>query len=513
MALSAKKKRALFSLYEEDNAPGFARRLIACGWTIVATKNVTTLLGKHGIEAQDVADFLKTGETYPFPPTLHPQMELALTTDAEESINLVFDTTYPLSEGNDVGGHTLLALAAKGSRIVVSSNDDMEKVLGQIQSSGSLEPEFHEYLIRKTYGKISSHYFSLYKPASNPNGSTKEGEKRIPLKEGENPYQVPADMVATNFNDELSLVNFDRVSGELPCFTNVADWDSMLKILCALSGAFRKNFKKIPNIFIAAKHGNPCGLGVDWQSKKNAVELALFGNPTAVWGGESILNFTVDQVMGQLMLSSERRRALLGNPNWMLDLIAAPQFDADAIKILGKRKERKLFSNSALKEAKCDESEWSYRPVRGGGLQQPPNNYILDFEDCEKSSTFNKINIKESLAVAWVAAWHSNHGGNEVAIAKDGQLLGIGGGPSTIEAAATAVHRAQSCGHDLKDSVFCADAFFPFTDAPEELVGAGCRYGLVPKGGKNFQLVKNFFSEHNVEVGYLPPEIRGFCRH
>jgi len=505
--------RALFSLYKADDALPFARGLIACGWTIVATTNVAMLLKQNDIEVQDVADFLNIKEAYSFPPTLHPKMELCLTTNEVEPIHLVFDITYPLHEGNDVGGHTLLALAAKGSRIVVTSQNDMEKVLDQIEADGKIDSEFHDLLIRKAYEKISKHYSSLHETHSTIINDPPKGPKKTSLREGENPYQTPANLLIEDFDDALSLGNFKQVSGDSPCFTNVADWDSILKILCSLCNVFKKYLNKVPHIFIAAKHGNPCGLGISWGSPEKALELGLFGNPKSVWGGEVITNFKIDSVVGQMLLRSEKRKEMLGNLHWMLDIILAPSISAEAIEILGKRKERKLYTNLALKEPNIDEAQWSSRPVRGGRLEQPPNNFILDLSDCKVFTSSVENKIKESLAIAWGVAFHSNHGGNEVVIAKEGQLLGAGGGPSTIEAVEMAVHRAKSCGHNLEDSVFVADAFFPFTDAPEILIQAGCKYGIVPKGGKNFEKVQALFIDHNIEVFYLPSSIRGFCRH
>ena len=122
-------------------------------------------------------------------------------------------------------------------------------------------------------------------------------------------------------------------------------------------------------------------------------------------------------------------------------------------------------------------------------------------------------NVIDSMVVAWAVAWHSNHGGNEVSLVKDYDLLAVGGGPSTVDAIATALQRANACGHDLAGSVFAADAFFPFTDAPEILAQAGCAYGIVPKGGKNFEMVKELFTRERIEVLFLPEEYRGFCRH
>ncbi len=121
--------------------------------------------------------------------------------------------------------------------------------------------------------------------------------------------------------------------------------------------------------------------------------------------------------------------------------------------------------------------------------------------------------VRDSIVVAWAVAWHSNHGGNEVSLVYDRNLLAVGGGPSTVDAIDTALQRAKACGHDLAGSVFAADAFFPFTDAPEILAQAGCAYGIVPKGGKNFEAVKELFTRERIEVLFLPEEYRGFCRH
>tara|TARA_B100000686_G_scaffold48155_1_gene51481 strand:+ start:16186 stop:17706 length:1521 start_codon:yes stop_codon:yes gene_type:complete len=505
--------RALFSLCNTDNVLSLARRLIDCGWTIIGTNNVVKVLEKNGLAVLDVAEFLNIKEAYPFPPTLHPKMELSLSTNEAESIHLVFDITYPLDEGNDVGGHTLIALAAKGSRIVVTSQSDMEKVLDQIQADGKIDSEFHDLLIRKAYEKISKHYSSLSETHSRITNDPQKGLEKTSLREGENPYQIPANLIIEDLDDTLSLGNFEQISGDSPCFTNVADWDSILKILCSLCSVFKQYFNKVPYIFIAAKHGNPCGLGIGWDSPETAIELGLFGNSKSVWGGEVITNFQIDSVVGQMLLTSEKRKETLGNPYWMLDMILAPSISAEAIEILGKRKERKLYSNPALKEPNIDGAEWSSRPIRGGRLEQPPNNFILDLSDCEVFTSSVENKIKESLAIAWVTAFHSNHGGNEVAIAKEGQLFGVGGGPSTVEAVEMAVYRAQLCGHNLNDSVFVADAFFPFIDAPEILIKSGCKYGLVPKGGKNFNRVQTLFIDHNIQVFYLPSYIRGFCRH
>jgi phosphoribosylaminoimidazolecarboxamide formyltransferase/IMP cyclohydrolase len=100
-----------------------------------------------------------------------------------------------------------------------------------------------------------------------------------------------------------------------------------------------------------------------------------------------------------------------------------------------------------------------------------------------------------------------------VSLVKGCNLQVVGGGPSTVDAIATALQRAKIYGHNLAGSIFAADAFFPFTDAPKMLAQAGCAYGIVPKGGKNLEMVKEFFTREQIKVHFLPEEYRGFCRH
>ena len=500
---------ALFSLNEPSDGLEFAPRLLDLGWKIVATQNVALRFAESGIQTEEVSRFLGIQESYPFPPTLHPKIELALTTITTTAIDLVFDTTYPLNKGNDVGGHTLLALAAKGNRIVVSNQEDMDSVVKQLlQNKNEIEPELRQRLIVQTYEKISNHY-QILSHKNDPNQATPTYE----LMEGENPYQAPAHLLTFKDSDALCLGKFKQLSGIKPCFTNMADLDSLVKLMCVLVETFLKNDSKAPYITIAAKHGNPCGLSVSWDTPEKSIDGALFGNPRAIWGGEIITNFSISEEIGSMLFQSSKRNEFFDSPYWMLDLVAAPEFQQDAIRLLGKRNSRKLFQNPNLFDPQLDRAPWSYRPIRGGYLRQPPNHLVLNWQEFPNLPDNIEKAVIDSMVVAWAVAWHSNQGGNEVTIVKDGNLLAVGGGPSTVDAITTAFERAKSCGHDLVGSVFAADAFFPFTDAPEIIVRAGCTHGIVPKGGKNFQLVEDFFAQKEIKVLFLPEEHRGFCRH
>ena len=507
------KRTALFSLSNVDCADRFAAQLIRRGWNILATPETVRLLRGKGIPVTDISDFtgIKKRSEYIFPPTLHPKIEQALTVKCPSPIDLVYDIPYPVSEGNDVGGHTLLALAVKGGRIPVMCVDDMKKVISSMSKTGDIRSKLHHELIEKASFAVAKHYSGIMTKGKY---DFLEGRFSFRLLNGENPYQIPASaFISETQQDPLSLFNFKKVSGEPPCFTNIADADSALRTMCLASAAFLLNTGAIPKICVAAKHGNACGMGISKVSAAEAIQKALYGNPRAVWGGEVITNFPINLQLAELLFSCKNREHLLGSSSWMLDFIMAPAFTSEAISVLGRRQKRKLFENSTLLSPSLEKAKFVYRPVRGGFLRQPPANYVLNLKKCRiEGRDYSEIEMS-SLIIAWATVYSSAHGGNEIALAKNGTLLSVGGGPSTIDAATVAVLRAKQNGHEAKGSAFAANAFFPFTDAPLILCNAGVEIGSVPRGGRNETEVRDFFRTHNKSITYIPQKFRGFCRH
>ena len=506
-------KRALFSV---DNIAGiehFAARLKKMGWHIIGSKETVRELERHNIAVEDIADFTGIEKDYGFPPTLHPKVEAALTLDKSFRIDLLYDVPYPQSKGNDVGGCTLLGLAAKGKRIVAFMPEDMEQVIKELEEDRdhrSVSADLHRELIGKASAYIARHYLTLT-PIDREN--LLAGRSILRLANGENPYQKPADLFTLDDKDRLSLPQLQPQNANIPCFTNLADTDCILHTLCLAAEAFYLRHKKAPFIAIAAKHGNACGMAIEWDSTEKSVLGALSGNPIAIWGGEFITNFKIDEKLARLLHKSEERKKKFGSAYWMLDIIVAPDFDEEAIEILSKHSSRKLYKNPELYKPGLTDSRWQCRQVRGGFLRQPPSDYILDFTKVESDASGLNDRIRDDLILAWSVAYSSFHGGNEIALAKEGRLLGAGGGPSTLDAAKTALMRAQACGHDTTGSVFAADAFFPFTDAPAVLKEAVSSCGIVPAGGKNEALVRKYFADSDISVVYIKPQYRGFYRH
>ena len=157
------RKKALFSLFDTTKADDFARVLIKRGWQIIASNKTGIYLKQHNVPITKLTDFLKFNENYGFSPTLHPKIEFNLTSDnpGKDKIDMVYIINYPITQGNDVGGHTILALAAKGKRIPVSSIKDMEKVIKEISQNDDISPRLRSQLIKKAYTKVSKHFLKL----------------------------------------------------------------------------------------------------------------------------------------------------------------------------------------------------------------------------------------------------------------------------------------------------------------------------------------------------------------
>lgn len=504
---------ALISLHDTTGLADDARRLIGAGFTLVASRESSSLIAAAGLPVIDLADYTGLSEDFGFPPTLHPRLERALTAGPAElpdaPIELAYINPYPAEVGNDVGGRTILMLAVKGQRLAATCRGDLLRVLACLESGGDL-PTLRRQLADAACFAVARHFASLISPTAP--FATAFGEAWLTLAEGENPYQQPAVAYRSPDADPLALTRFRLLGSQPPCFTNAADADAILHHLCLLAEGLEKNIGTVPWLCIAAKHGNACGIGVSRHSPREAIDRALAGNPRAIWGGEVIVNFPIDAELAAALFASDERETRLGSRHWMLDVVMAPDFTPDAAELLGKREFRKLLANPALAEPRLPRGSRMLRPVRGGALGQPVAGYVLDLSACVGNVQFDEAAVTDIL-IAWSAAYSSNHGGNEVALAKGGMLLAAGGGPSTVDAARSAATRCAEQGHDATGAAFAADAFFPFTDAPQIVADAGATRGAVPDGSRNDDTVKAFFHDRRIAVAWIPAAFRGFCRH
>ncbi len=329
---------------------------------------------------------------------------------------------------------------------------------------------------------------------------------------GENAYQSPAFLESAGTEDPLALENFVVIEGALPSYNNWCDVDRLLQTMTHLTAAWKLRFKDVPYIAIGAKHGNPCGAAIKgWP--RQTVAWMIEGDIRAIFGGAIMTNFRLDAEVASAMAESMPEQKAL------FDLVIAPEFEAQAIQVLSRKKGKcRLITNPSLERMQSASLDIAprYRYVRGGRLVQPNYNFLLDFSDPEMK-VYGKAHIlfEEDLLLAWGVGCTSNS--NTITIANNGMIIGNGvGQQDRVSAAKLAINRATNAGHKdlLKGAVAYSDSFFPFPDGVQVLIDAGIKAIFSTSGSIKDKEVQDLCVENDVTLYQLPDsKARGFFEH
>jgi len=211
------------------------------------------------------------------------------------------------------------------------------------------------------------------------------------------------------------------------------------------------------------KHATPCGVAVG-PTIGAALERAIATDPVARYGCAIALNRPI---------GTAGTGALKGV---FVDLLAAPEFDPDALEALGHRQKIKLIR---LDPAVVAESRWEAKSALGRLLLQEADRRELASSDL-KRVTGSPGGPEEiaSLGFAWRVVRHAKS--NAIVLATGTSTVGIGSGqPTRVKAVELACEVAGARG---RGSVLASDAFFPFPDGVEAAGRAGVR-AIVQPGG------------------------------
>lgn len=567
------QKRALISVYHKPGVQDFAAGLVALGWEILSSGGTAKFLSEHGVPVRDVAELIGGGSilghrVVTLSRQIHagllarycPEDQAAMTELGLPYIDLVCCDFYPLDqeiakpgatiesviEQTDIGGPTMVRSAAKGGRIVICDPLDRPSILFQLQTNGDVSPDARQALRAKAESTVANYCLDSARFHSESSLDGWLFEQEWELAYGENRCQSPAFLYAlVGNNDPLAWHRFEVLAGH-PSYISITDGDRALRLMCAMSEAFRLSFNQhMPKIAIVCKHGNACGVGVDWDDPEIAIRKAMMGDAIAAMGGELMVNFPIEEYLGRLIFAVPGDLLnRVGRKNWGMDVVYAPAIDSATVSLLGKKEKRRLLVNCELAFPLMSEEKWMWRPVRGGAVKQLEPNFVFSIEAVKEWSDGNspilfKINRANAI-IAWAVAWYSVS--NTVALANDNMLISLGcGQQDRIACVRLCLDRAKRSGHKTQGAMFASDAFFPYArrnyqpnfwerwldfdlamfglrsgpplEGPELLVQAGCIGGIVPADGKNFEEVRDYFSKMNLAVAFLKPEFRGFFGH
>ncbi len=453
-------KRALISVFHKTNISEFAKFLIEQGYEIISTGGTKKRLEEDGLSVIDIS------EVTDFPEmldgrvkTLHPKIHggiLSIRSNDEHvntmkehgiaPIDMVVVNLYPFFakvnddisfeekvEFIDIGGPTMLRSAAKNFQdvVVVSDIHDYGKIKKEIEERGDVSRETRRQLAAKVFNLTSAYdaavsEFLFGDDDVFPTYLNASYRKIMDLRYGENPHQEAAYYVSTTCDG--SMRDFDQLGGKALSFNNIRDMDVAWKVVCEFD----------ETAVCALKHSTPCGVAIG-SSPADAYQKAFDCDPISIFGGIVACNKEIDKDAAKAM------------KDIFLEIVIAPSFSDDALKILEKKKNLRIIQANAKPQDRYD-----YVKVDGGLLVQDAD---LHFTKEYRTVTDRKPTDTEmdNLIFAMKVVKHVKSNG--IVVVKDLAATGIGGGEtSRIWAARQAAKRAGD------GWVMASDAFFPFDD-------------------------------------------------
>ncbi|RTZ68623.1 MAG: bifunctional phosphoribosylaminoimidazolecarboxamide formyltransferase/inosine monophosphate cyclohydrolase [Verrucomicrobia bacterium] len=490
-----KIERALISVSDKTDLVSFAEVLSLAGVEIISTGGTAKVLREGGIAVQELSDY--TG----FPEmldgrvkTLHPMVHGGLlflrendehtATAAEHGIrpiDLVVVNLYPFEqtvakpdvtlkdaiENIDIGGPSMLRSAAKNhqSVTVVVDPADYGRVADQVSSGGETTLELRRELAVKVYsrtaaydGAIALHLANVYEqdqPSEDlPDKLVVRADKSQNLRYGENPHQRAA--LYGRFGEF-----YRQLHGKALSYNNILD-------LTAAAGLIVE-FDADPPTLAILKHTNACGLG-QGDTLADAWDKAYATDRQAPFGGIIACNTSLDLATAEAISEI------------FTEVIVAPDFDADALELLQKKKNLRL---ARLLLNPANVVPWDVRSVGA-------ESFLVQERDLRQTTAVDLEIVTgrhpsedelKAMLFGWRAVKHVKS--NAIVYAAKDRTLGIGAGQmSRVDSSRIAVWKAGEAGLDLNGSAVCSDAFFPFADGLIAAAEAGATAAIQPGGSK-----------------------------
>ena len=264
-------------------------------------------------------------------------------------------------------------------------------------------------------------------------------------------------------------MNIKQIHGKQLSYNNYNDIFAALTI----SKSLPKNAGTV-----IVKHTNPCGVSI----KKNHLESyksALASDPVSAFGGIVSCNFKVTK-----NLAFELKKLFL-------EVVIANNFDADALKILKKKKNLRLI----------DASNYSFKEI----LRFVSSNeeILVQSEDVKKfnSKDFKVVSKRKpnaqqmkNLIFAFNVCRYVKS--NAIVLVANETTVGIGSGqPSRLDSCQIAIDKMKKFINTNDEIVAASDAFFPFVDGIEKLVQSGITAVIQPSGSIRDKEIINFANQ------------------
>ncbi len=497
MSETKRIKTALISVYHKEGLDEIIARLHDEGVQFLSTGGTRQFIESLGYPCQAVEDLT----SYPSilggrVKTLHPKVfggilcrraleedQLQMAQYGIPEIDLVIVDLYPFEdtvasgaeeqaiiEKIDIGGISLIRAGAKNFKdvVIIASKAQYKPFRDILMDHGACTTLEERRWFAKEAFAVSSHYDSaIFGYFDGEEGSAFrcaiEDQKR--LRYGENPHQKG--YFFGNF-DEV----FDQIHGKEISYNNLLDINAAVDLI--------DEFDEIT--FAILKHNNACGVA-SRSTLLQAWKDALAGDPVSAFGGVLITNEVIDKS------TAEEINKIF------FEVIIAPDYDVDALEILGQKKNRIIL---VRKDAELPKKQ--FRSVLNGVLVQDKD------LDIEIKADLKQVTVKaptdtEVEDMLFANKIVKNSKSNSIVLARGKQLLASGvGQTSRVDALKQAIEKAHSFGFDLQGAVMASDAFFPFPDCVEIAGKEGVTAVIQPGGSINDELSFSYCNKQDIAM-------------
>lgn len=482
------QKQALVSVSNKNGITTFAAELAELGYELISTGGTKQALESAGIPVTGVSAItgfpeILEGRVKTLNPKIHggllaklddPFHRQQLEEHGIKPISIVCVNLYPFREtiikpettvedaieNIDIGGPSMLRAAAKNHQdvIVVTDPEDYGEVLRQLKEKGEVDGGTRRRLAAKVfrhtaaYDALIASYLTGLSGEEFPESMTFTYDLKEKLRYGENPHQRAA-FYRNPLGGKESIAGADQLHGKALSYNNFNDANTALEIVREFSEPAA----------VAVKHMNPCGVGTG-ETILEAYSKAYEADPVSIFGGIVAFNGEVDGETAAMLYEV------------FLEIIIAPSFSGEALKILQKKKNLRLLTVSGKEKRNPEKMLVS---IKGGLLIQEEDTYSLEEATVTIPTKRQPTEAEwKAMKLGWKVVKHVKS--NAIVIANTEQTVGIGAGQmNRIGAANIALEQA---GGKAEGAALASDAFFPMDDTVEAAAKAGIKAIIQPGG-------------------------------
>jgi phosphoribosylaminoimidazolecarboxamide formyltransferase/IMP cyclohydrolase len=482
-------RRALIGVSDKSGLLELATGLHAAGVEIVSTGGTAKVLADAGVPVTPVEEVTGFPESLDGRvKTLHPRVHAGLLADLNrpehveqlkqlgiKPFDLLVVNLYPFTqtvssgaspedcvENIDIGGPAMVRAAAKNHGCVAVVVDPVHYgwVLERV-GSGGFDQHDRKRLAARAYAHtaaydtaVASWFANAYAPADDsgfPDFSGATWERGEILRYGENPHQRAA--VYKHWRD--GLAHAEQLHGKAMSYNNYVDTDAARRAAYDFSE---------PAVAII-KHANPCGIAVGIDVAE-AHRKAHACDPVSAYGGVIASNRPVSRDAAEQIAEV------------FTEVVLAPDFDAEALEILTRKKNIRLLKLAPLQNPDPVE----FRPISGGMLVQTVDAIDAPGDDPANWQLATGTPADEQTLADLEFAWRAVRAVKSNAILLVNDLATVGAGMGQVNRVDSSRLAVQRAGDRAKGAVASSDAYFPFPDGLQVLMEAGVRAVVQPGG-------------------------------